>query len=198
MAYEYDPSSIQASRKVFGFALSHDPFELYDTLNKPRPSALADSVYVRIRHDYLQRDSVAQQATSAEEKAFGLLQRSVDQVDTLMQPYLREKTAQEGREFITGKTAREWLATLALRRDDDEMTGFANLVDFRHRNYRLVTDADHPGDRHPKTIPPHKERGCPFAGHDGEVHIDPIFRRFVPWAGALALAAVETHGLRSL
>lgn len=193
MVYEYDPVTIHNSRRVFGFAVRHDPFDLYEAIGAPRPLRMVDLVVEHTKQGYL-HEAVA---TSHEARAFEIFGHGVRDTQTLIQPFLRAKSAEAGREFIASDEACRWLATLALRADDDDLNGFAAIISETNDHYKYVTDAKHPTDPHPKVLSPNPERGCPFAGHNGAVDIDPLFRKFVTWAGSLALAAVEAHDLRS-
>ena len=39
-------------------------------------------------------------------------------------------------------------------------------------------------------------KACPFAGYNSEHKVDPLFRKFVPWAGDLSMRALNMHMMR--
>lgn len=186
----YNEETIQQSRKVFGFAINHDPRETYIDCGSPRPSRMARRIT-----DYVLERFQGTSLENVDSRVERLFFDGIEDVNTVFDHFLRCFDPAEAEAFITSEDVCHKMALIALRSDDDELSGIRAILDMRGDTYGRVVDLTNNTDPHLHAPSPDKERGCPFAGEAGEVHIDPLFARFVPWAGTLSLSALQKHGL---
>lgn len=186
----YSEEIIQQSRKLFGFTVATDPYETYIECGSPRPSRMADQV---TRHVITQFEQTRKTAIGQEVRK--LLFNGIEDVNTLLDHPLRYLTPSDAEAYIGSQKISHQMALVALRSDSDEMSGIRAVMDMRGDLYRRTVDLANTTnpELHPPT--PDSERGCPFAGGAGEVHMDPLFARFIPWAATLSLTALREHRL---
>ncbi len=189
-APRYSEEIIQQSRKLFGFTVGTNPHETYIECGSPRPSRMAEQVtrhvIARFEHTH---------TTAIDQSVKKLLFNGIEDVNTLLDHPLRCLAPREAEAFIASEKISYQMALVALRPDNDEMSGIRAVMDMRGDLYCQTVDLTNTTnpELHPPT--PDSERGCPFAGDAGEVHMDPLFARFVPWAGSLSLTALREHRL---
>lgn len=187
---QYCEETIRQSRKLFGFAVGRNPKETYVDCGSPQPSRLAAYVTMYVIDQFQEAHS-----ETIDTRTRKLFFNGIEDVNTIFDRFLRDLEPKEAEDFIVSpETCRE-MAMIALRPDDDETTGIRLIMDMRSDQYRRVVDFTNKSHPQLRSLPPDSERGCPFAGEAGEVHIDPLFARFVPWAGVLSLTALRHHGL---
>ena len=178
---------IDASRKFFGFALSHEPAELYDTIKRPRPSSLAT-----VATDYLVQNALERYILTRDDQSEvrSLFFAAVSETQTILTNLMYSHHLQIDQLPIIARDERtaRTIATLALREDKVMRTHIS--AESQGVYFDLSEDASHivPTDR--LKIPP--ENGCPFASSGDRVpNPAPIFKRTIHFAADLTALALS-------
>lgn len=188
--YTMKPSPYAVERKVFGFALSYNPAEIFQAIrektNNSSPQVVAGAVAEIIERDMILQSRVDDSSLEIVSDALEYVSAGIGDTYKILK---NEFAANPGLTFEQSidiaqhpQTIRT-IAALALRSED--MLG--PMIN-RHPSpstYQLDASQQYlqPGDQ----LRTSTRFGCPFAGHEGIVEPDPLFIRFTGWAGAISV-----------
>jgi hypothetical protein len=187
-------SFVPSARRFLGYAVHHDAAKLYQEIGTPLPNNLA-------RHTtlYLTKKGFDDGAYSAENmmnlEDRVILTNAIRDVKLIFETSLdehRPSEVSEALEIIKHPTTTHSMARLALR-DEKALLNLIELYGHHtdNRLYGISEDLTHLA-WYPQLATANKG-GCPMAGHHGEVVPDPLFGRFVSWAGELAVRSLYLH-----
>ena len=185
----------QGARCLFGYAVKHEPISLYATMGEPLPSRLGGRA-TRFIVDQLHQEkgrTVPSEVTS-------LLEHGITDTQNLLHDHFVQLAGAHGpaaaEAFGRHETTVRTVAQLALR-TEESMRGAIDS----HERHDVVADAFLADESalhiKPGRLVPHEHHGCPLAGHDGELDIDPLFTRFVGWTSTLCVASIAAHILKN-
>jgi hypothetical protein len=191
-----DPSPyLPTARRFVGYALRHDAQELYNAMNTPTPEQLARSTVLHLTAQGIQeRVFTVDNMIRVEDRT--ILTNAIEDICNILHTsFAHHQPAGQPEALSIVRDPRTILAIakLALRSEEELIT----LTNPRKRHtdlprpYYMAPDFTH------LEANPHlsvsNTPGCPMAGHHGEVAPDPLFIRFVPWAGELAVRSLYLH-----
>ena len=179
------PDTIQASRRFFGYALSHTPESLYEDANQPKPLQLGVRVTNHLVHEALANNLF----NHNELRHVGLLlTAAIDDTNTILTQEMR-----------TRDVPLELLPLIA--RDERTVRSIARLAMHNEAVMRTMTSAsankhyfglsdDMTHIRLTSNVTDATIGGCPFASSaDRMPRPDPLFRRTIHFAGDLTYLA---------
>jgi hypothetical protein len=172
------------ARKLFGFAVAHDPAQLYEDLGQPRTHELPGTARTHLMAEYGEK--------TGEKSELGyLLLYGIGQVSM----YVSETMAHHPGIPIE--------RAIAIARHQRTLDGLAIMAKQKpERSWQLF---DRPGEIYrlspdeqaievDQSVDVSNNRGCPaIEMNDGVLTPWPIFNRFAPWAGELAVHAFYKH-----
>lgn len=177
------------ARRLLGFAVQQDPTQIVDELDSLLPSRLATNVL------HLTEKRIRESGSGifiVDDTSRELLRSGIDDTQNILHSHLEallnSSTPEKVTEFISHENTVRTLATIALRSEES----MRNLI--RHRP--LLTSVNQAGnflELDSYGTAPDTRRGCPFAGHDGNVEPDPLFTRFAIWSGTLCAETLSRH-----
>ena len=187
------PDSLQTtSRKFFGYAVGHDPTELYDAIERPRPDLLASSVsdYL-IEQDQLKTEPILNKHTTLAIRP--LFYAAINDVRTILTNQIYEHHLDVESLPILARDERtiRTIAIIAMNRDGIMRHMISPSA--RGMYYDLSQDESHlvPTEK----LQPMPSGGCPFAANAERIPTAaPIFKRTIGFAADLtALAFKNTY-----
>lgn len=178
---------IQASRRFFGYALSHEPSDLYERALQPRPIALGTRVT-----DYLVSEIADKQLMTDDElrKASILFAAAINDTQTILMQEARTRTLPLEYIPLIARDPRTItsIARIAMHSDGYMRTIISPTVNKKYFN--LSDDASHV--QVTNNLVDAATGGCPFAASsDRVVKPDPIFRNTIHLAGDLTYLAYK-------
>lgn len=192
---EITPSErTHGARRLFGYTVSLDPHEAFDTMGSPLPSRLshrATTFVVESARQY--------RGEEFHSSVVDLLRNGINDTQNFLHKHLVRITETQGAHkaeaFATHDRTTRSIAVLALRTEESMQNLISILERDRQDTYFPVIGDDVALDTNNARITPNTRSGCPFAGHDGEIDIDPLFKRFSDWTGRLCVASIA-HNLK--
>lgn len=182
----------QQSRKLIGYAIGHDPEEIFIESGKPLPSRTASSVAATILKMYEENNGKTTHPEVSEVFRAGLRD-----VNYALHNHLSKHVQAGNLEFVyelaDKKSTAEVMARLALR-TEESLEGLLSLIERDSSEKIVYTDTR--TSELKTVVPPTKHGGCPFAGHDGEIDISPLFYRFTSWSARVSIESLKDHFLK--
>lgn len=192
--YTMKPSPYSVERKVFGFAMSHDPAEIFQAIQTKEPSHQPPELVGKVVADVIKEDmeSSGQPITPSLEVIEDTLtfvatgvrdtyEILTNEFATISPPLTFERAMGIAQHPQTAQT----IAALALR-SADELEPLTSVYP-GPSIYKLDASQRYIEPGKELQIPPNPISSCPFAGREGIVAPDPLFVRFVAWAGAISV-----------
>lgn len=183
------PSIMKRSRDMFNYATSLDPYEMLEEMKRPPVSRLASSA-----HGYVKQSAINETVPpydTADDQLDAILRLGITNTFDIIQAHIHKPYNSGGVEqavkFVEHERTAQAIAITALR-SEDAMTSLIGTMSQKeeidlfknHKNEHLDV-----GYKLSQTNP---EKGCPAAGYNGEVKINPEFKALVKWIGHLAIA----------
>lgn len=188
MSSEKSQDLIQASRKFFGYALSHDPKDLYKSAQKPSPTALG----VRVTH-YLTAKAHEHDILDAQSLRHVrlLFAAAINDTQTIITQEMHDRNLKP--EYLP-LIARDSRTVTSIARIAMHSEGYMRTIlspgGNRRRYFNLSDDATHVETTH--NLVDAAVGGCPLASlPDRTVKPDPIFRQTIAMAGDLTFLAYK-------
>lgn len=182
------PLNYQIERKTFGYALDYSPDELYrDIRDHVKDGSAAHLGGITTQH--IESSLVLQGGgtplTIAHERAFSLLAAGIKDTAVILRSQydtLPNLTPSRALEISSAPETAASIAKLAFRDQDS----FARILRDNTITpvYRL--DESQHAIEVTRSLPTNSVYGCPFAERKDSNRADPLFNRFVAWAGVLA------------
>lgn len=186
---------IHPIRHVFEYAIDHNPSDLYEAMGSPEPDTLARRAILHLTKVGIEEGALtADHFDGARERT--LLTNGLRDTHRIVEtsldaaPPTQEEALSAIRHIETART----VALIALRGEgalNSLLLKREGQEDTNDQWFRLADDQSH--------ITMHQNLrgmtrgGCPFAGHGGEAEPDPLFMRFVSWAGELSVHSLYAH-----
>lgn len=178
----YDHLSDSLTRKTFARVIVHDPTDVY---------AAATSM-TSVEPRFIEKLRLHVESLLGSSDRVGLIREGVRDIQTIFDAALEdcpEMSRQDALEVVRDPTTILAVAELALR-ESSRLECYALQPD-RSRYFYIEPTRKQLllGSK----LPNHElsQSGCPYAGKGTEtadaIRIDPLFKRFVPWAGTIAI-----------
>lgn len=179
--------TIQASRRFFGYALGHDPKDLYERASQPKPIALGTRVT-----EYLVEEVFDKQLFNKEElrKAGILFAAAINDTQSILMQEVGSRNLPLEHIPLIARDPRTItsIARIAMHTDGYMRTIISPTVNKRYFN--LSDDASH--IEVTNNLVNAVGGGCPFAmSEDRLVRPDPLFRNTIHFAGDLTYLAYK-------
>jgi len=174
----------QEARKLFGFAVSQNPEEIYELTGRPEPSHLPGAAHLFITDRYAELQE-------GESGAQDLLKYGIADTQTFILNIMQHHpdiTFEKAVQIAQHERTINALAIIAR-----QSSGVSTAL-IRHPGDVYDLDPTHTAIDTSETITPSYRNGCPAVEVvAGTVEPWPIFARFAPWAGKLALISYFDH-----
>lgn len=178
------PDNYQPVRKFFGFALSHNPDELYANVGEPAPIALGDTVTEHL----IQAASEQQLIVDSElQRAKLLFTAAINDTQAILTEHPLTGDALEALPRIArDERTIHSIARLAIHRNGYVKTALSGY--YKGIFFQLSEDLSHIAAT--ERLQPNASGGCPFAmTEDRTIKPDPLFSRTIGFAGDLTYLA---------
>lgn len=187
---------IQDSRRLFGFAVSLDPSNLFVEMGSPLPSRLSDRAgpFVIKKAEESNGDFYRNEV---EELLNSGIRDTVDILHPKLEKIISEKGIEAALKFAADKRTAAALASLALR-PESLMKSLIQTEAFNPHGVSFRLTEDGPAMiASERLIGTQNEVGCPLAGENAEVKVDPLFKKFTDWTGQLCIASIANNHRRN-
>jgi hypothetical protein len=193
MSRETSNDLIQASRKFFGYALAHDPIELFEQAQRPSPNALGTRITEYLTNGAAERRLI----TGSNLRQVSLLfAAAINDTRTIITQEMHSRQLKAEHLPLIARDARtvNSIARIAMHSE-----GFMQTIlspgGNRYRFFHLSEDATHVQVTH--NLVDTSTGGCPFAvAADRTIKPDPIFRQTIAMAGDLTFLAYKNKNAR--